>query len=85
MNDKVLSIVKEVVDSFDPCNLLNIGAPADEYMPEVKHIHEFIIKKGTAQLTEAIIDVFNFMFSERLSDDVAKAMANAIHERLRTI
>ena len=39
--EKLLQIVRECVNTYDPETLLKVGAPSDEYEPEIKAIaHE---------------------------------------------
>ncbi len=54
--------VKEAIDTADPIGLLAIGAPSDEYDPEVDHVAALA---AIGQLTaESAWAVFAYWFSE---------------------
>jgi hypothetical protein len=66
MLDNIFGIVKEVIDEYDPCGLLSLGAPADEYDLESRKIADRIQKDSTTdEISVVISDVFNKMFNKK--------------------
>jgi hypothetical protein len=43
---EVFSVVKPIIDKYDPSILLRMGAPSDEYDSECKKIAEVIVREG---------------------------------------
>jgi hypothetical protein len=62
--NKLNSFVKDVIDEWDPQNLLELGCPEDEYDDEIKDIIEVIeIVNGSPEvLTVEINRIFNKAF-----------------------
>ena len=58
-------LVKKVIDEWDPMNLLNIGAPSDEYDIESKNIsNEIDYKTSSIEIANIISKVFSNTFNE---------------------
>ena len=74
----VMSIVKEVIDNWDPISLLS-HAPKDEYHSEIKEIEELLkTTADCAELATGIYDIFlksfgNVSFQKTHSDCVQVA------------
>jgi hypothetical protein len=61
MRDEWFVRVKAAVDAVDPVGLLGLGAPDDEYDPEVEELAGWL--RGGGQLTpQVIVDVFDRWF-----------------------
>jgi hypothetical protein len=75
----LFTLIKKVIDKHDPIGLLSIGAPDDEYIPEVKRLAPQIKKDMTVQeLSTLIYDVFVEMFSEPIDKSLCDKMAQEI-------
>lgn len=75
----LFTLIKKVIDKHDPIGLLSIGAPDDEYIPEVKRLAPQIKKDMTVQeLSTLIHDVFVEMFSEPIDKSLCDKMAQEI-------
>lgn len=69
VNKKILAnlIIKEL-NRVDPIGLISMGAPRDEYNPEVKEILSKInLCKSEKDLEELMYNTFVKMFDERLA------------------
>ena len=72
-------MIKNVIDKHDPIGLLSIGAPDDEYIPEVKRLAPQIKKDMTEQeLSTLIHDVFVEMFEMQIDKALCDKMAQEI-------
>jgi hypothetical protein len=72
-------MIKNVIDKHDPIGLLSIGAPDDEYIPEVKRLAPQIKKDMTEQeLSTLIHDVFVEMFEMPIDKALCDRMAKEI-------
>jgi hypothetical protein len=61
--DSALAAVKKVVDEHDPVGLLEIGAPSDEYDPEIADLVRLVL--GPNRPTEeSVSDVWRRWFGE---------------------
>jgi hypothetical protein len=70
MPNNIFGIVKEVIDECDPCGLLSLGAPDDEYNLESRKIADRIRKDSTAdEIAIVMSDVFNTMFNKEFPQD----------------
>lgn len=60
--------IKELVNKYDPINLIDMGCPKDEYDGEVRRIIE-VLKKASnpEQLRDLIYGIFVDMFDNRLA------------------
>jgi len=59
------SIVKKIIDDWDPANLLCIHCPNDEYDDEIAEIVRVLPNiKNTEELAKAIQSVFTKYFGE---------------------
>ncbi|GAM12370.1 DUF1871 family protein [Mesobacillus selenatarsenatis] len=65
------SIVKEVIDAWDPFNLLAIHCPDDEYDEEIKDIVEILPKVNSAG--ELAIEINKIMY-KAFEEDFKKSM-----------
>ena len=73
------ALIKKVIDKHDPIGLLSIGAPDDEYIPEVKRLAPQIKKDMTEQeLSTLIHDVFVEMFEMPIDKALCDKMAQEI-------
>ena len=72
-------MIKKVIDKHDPIGLLSIGAPDDEYIPEVKRLAPQIKKDMTEQEISTLIhDVFVEMFEMQIDKALCDKMAQEI-------
>ena len=79
----LFTLIKNVIDKYDPIGLLSIGAPDDEYIPEVKELTPLIKKDMTEQeLSTLIRDVFVKMFEMTIDKDLCDNMAHEITEKM---
>ena len=79
----LFSLIKNVIDKYDPIGLLSMGAPDDEYIPEVKELTPLIKKDMTEQeLSTLIRDVFVKMFEMTIDKDLCDNMAQEITEKM---
>lgn len=71
MNDlEKYLVVKRAVDNADPCGLLKMGAPDDEYELEAKRIAEVIeVGDSTERMAEVAAAVFSRAFSRETASD----------------
>lgn len=84
--DKNQIIIKKYIDEWDPMELLEIGAPNDEYDTEVEMIiHQLQSSYDVSQLAKVIKDVFIEMFyvdeeifSNEKCMEIAKNILNEI-------
>ena len=77
------ALIKGVVDKHDPMGLLSMGAPDDEYQPEVDRLAGIVRKDMTgAELSRAIYDLFLDMFSQSIDRGLCDKMAREIIEEL---
>lgn len=77
------TLIKNVIDKHDPMGLLSIGAPDDEYVPEVKRLAPQINKDMTEQELSALIhDVFVEMFEMTIDKALCDKMAHEIVENM---
>lgn len=74
----MLNVVKEAIDYYDPCGLLNIGALEGEYLMEAKLIRDAIMTNGLIKLKETIIKIFNDTLGETIEETVAINVTNRI-------
>ncbi|MDE7231448.1 MAG: DUF1871 family protein [Oscillospiraceae bacterium] len=69
MDDPIkYDIVKRAVDAADPCGLLEIGAPSDEYELEIGRIAKAVSKSDTE---ESIAGVAAEVFSKAFNCKIA--------------
>ena len=65
-----IRLVREVLNRYDPAELIKIGAPADEYDPEMSGVMRAIRDAAdAADLAERISRVFHGMFSGDVAFD----------------
>ncbi len=63
-------IVKNHIDKYDFSNLLALGAPEDEYYPEITEIARRISKESTVENIECVVaEVFQKYLDEDLTND----------------
>lgn len=74
--------VMEIINAWDPINLLALHAPKDEYIDEAKKISKFCLNNISENtLAEKIYEIFINNFGEDIfnkSLDECKDIANAI-------
>ena len=69
--------VKRAIDRLDPCHLLGMHAPQDEYDPESRKISERITDKDSAEQIAAVIaDVMHTAFGK--NDSPARFLETAV-------
>ncbi|MCC8438709.1 YugE family protein (plasmid) [Brevibacillus sp. M2.1A] len=89
MNDLVIDPyrfehVKKVINDWDPMDLLEIGAPTDEYESEVEEIVKVLQDTIDAnELAEEIKQVFVRYFSQSLGLSECKKAARAILDEIQ--
>ena len=77
-------IMKRAVDAADPCGLLEIGAPSDEYELEIGRIAEAVSESDTEEsIAEVAAGIFSKAFSEEITADrfreFARNVCNELH------
>lgn len=75
-----LSIIKKIVDEYDPIGLLQLGCPEDEYLPEVKLITERV-KKNQINWKD-IQKIFKSQFEENVPKEICSKIATNIKMHL---
>lgn len=87
MDDLVkYDIVKRAVDAADPCGLLEIGAPSDEYELEVGRIAEAVSESDTEErIAEVAAEVFSRAFAEKITADKFREFARGVWNELHCI
>lgn len=80
-------VLREEINRADPIGLISLGAPADEYVIEVRKIEQGFnkIRNGKA-LEEFIYKTFVEMFDAKLAGpkSVYLKLSNRIYRRLKT-
>ena len=77
------TLIKNVIDKYDPIGLLDMGCPDDEYIPEVKKLAPQINKDMPEQEISTLIrDVFVEMFSQPIDKTICDKMAHEITEKM---
>ncbi len=70
------NIVKQAVDSLDPCGLLLIGAPDDEYDLESQRISAAVSVGDTEdKIAEVAAEVFSKAFSREYTAEMFRRFA----------
>ena len=70
VNMPIFKIVKNYIDKYDLANLLSLGAPEDEYYPEIAEIAKRIRKESTVENIESVVaEVFQEYLDEDLTSD----------------
>ena len=65
--------IKEVIDLYDPIGLLKMGAPQDEYNPEIKEVAEKIANcRNVEEIQKLIYETFVKWFDQDIAGDVEK-------------
>ncbi len=59
---EINTIVKNIVNKDDPLNLIQMGAPEDEYSLEIGEISLRIVNKVNKEIKEIVKDVFREKF-----------------------
>ncbi len=77
-------IVKRAVDAADPCGLLEIGAPSDEYELEIGRITEAVSESDTEEsIADIAAEVFSKAFNQKITADrfceFARNVWNELH------
>ncbi len=83
MIDSPIHTIKSIIDTHDPVELLEIGAPDDEYDAEIKMIEkrktELMISEESAR--EVVREVFEYMFRKGdVSDSKLNQIAVDLHK-----
>ena len=84
-----LDKIKEIINKHDPVGLLSLGAPDNEYLPEIQSIHSLITKEKNLAIYEIeklIKNVFEGFFNEEtINQNVSsyKAIANELKESIK--
>lgn len=78
--DKLFQIIKEVVNKYDPMNLIAIGCTEDEYESEVIDIlNRCHYLYDTNELIQRVRDIFEFWFDKSfINDEIISNMAKKI-------
>lgn len=80
----MFDIIKKAIDKCDPCNLLAIHAPPDEYDSESRQIALLINKNSDIKAIVAIIsDVFSRSFNEKFTEEIFIEAAQEIKVALK--
>jgi hypothetical protein len=76
----ILGIVTEVINEWDPCSLLESGAPPNEYETEIMQVVSRLQSgRSAADIATAIYQVFSSAFSR---DDIAASSCDFAAKRL---
>ncbi len=60
--------MREIMNRYDPLRLLRMGAPDDEYVPEIKRIIPKLRRAATVeQLQEVVYQTFVDMFDQQMA------------------
>ena len=88
MAGEIYSTIKRAIDQTDPIRLLEIGAPEDEYEPEIREIVSRVGRcKSLGEIQTLIHEVFVKWFDERIAGpkERYRAPAEAIWADLHTV
>lgn len=78
------SEVRAILNRHDLMNLLEVGAPDDEYEPEAREIVDKLPRaSGEQEVAQIVQEVFVKQFDERQNDDEVRAVAAEIWSRRR--
>ena len=77
---KILDIIKESIDYYDPEGLLKIGAPKNEYLLEARNITYKLLSSEINQLSTIIHETFLNYFG----DAINKSLLEQIVKRITT-
>lgn len=76
-------IVKRAVDASDPCGLLEIGAPSDEYELESGRIAEAVSESDTEErIADIAAEIFSKTFAEEITADKFREFARDVYNGL---
>lgn len=81
MNDNFFRNINKILAQVDPINLIETGAPTDEYSNEAAQIARFMKSDNTTQLKEYISLLFNFRFNISIKDNKLDQLINVLREQ----
>ncbi len=68
IDGQIYSVIKKVIDEWDPVGLLEDGAPDDEYNPEISRLVNEVKEIDSAkELGKHIYDLFLKMFGDDMN------------------
>lgn len=88
MKNGLKVLVRKEINRIDPVGLLSMGAPKDEYNPEVEEIVKKIgVAKSEKEVEELVYKTFVKMFGSRIAGVREKYsnLATNISRRLQTL
>ena len=88
MNSQLFGLIKHAIDQADPIHLLEIGAPDDEYEPEIREIASRIGEGTNLEKVQLLLqEVFAKWFDECIAGpkELYRAPAEVIWNGLRRI
>lgn len=69
MKKEITQRIKEIVNAYDPVDLLKIGAPENEYAGEIQSIHILLLQNPN--ITQSQIETsLKTLFTERFSSKI---------------
>jgi len=83
--ERILDVIKEAIDFYDPEDLLNIGAPDNEYLHEAKIISNKLLESGINQLSTIIQETFEYYFGKNIDNSLLLQIVNRITTNLNQI
>jgi hypothetical protein len=78
-------LVKKIVNAWDPCGLLQGGAPEDEFDPEINDIVRLLPRiKSPDEAIKVVSEVMTFWFAaENFSVEKCAAVGKELFDRCR--
>lgn len=82
------AVLKRIINKYDPIHLLSLGAPEDEYDPEIKSILKRLNnEQNQGEIERIITEEFNYWFGEDIikGNELAfKKIAREIFKQIGT-
>lgn len=73
--------LRTIINNHDPINLLSMGAPKDEYDPEVKSILSRLrVSQSKKEVERVVLEEFTRMFGESIIKDKEKTLKKIAHK-----
>ena|SRR5919106_1456555 len=88
MNSQIYVLIKHAIDRADPIHLLEIGAPEDEYEPEIREIASRVGECMNPEEIQLLLhEVFTKWFDERIAGpkELYRAPAEVIWNGLHRV
>lgn len=80
----IFNILKEKINKFDPAGVISMGAPKDEYLPELFQILDKI-KKDTElkELKKFSDEIFNNFFGDEYNSEKVSEFSDEVYSVLK--